>query len=460
MATNIQEKLFGTNKSFVGGPYIDLYDDEPKEELSINDVIDLAYYRSKFHKEFDEIENGQDKNDRIKALCNKYGIPIEKSLLSIDWSKNAIPNVPQLEKPSNTKEYYDKMSFYSYLLVSLRTDESQRKFVQIESKLFRFRFRNLLSQLGSSTFTHLLKPLCDLIKFNIDDYYMKDTKEYKIPFYEIFPFINVTYCRLENGSVFVKPSELDSFFANLYTIYLNRKFASIRAKKIHESSLVKVLVHLFDEKSGNFQIEKRSDYSRVNLDEMNKVVRSFPPCMFFMNKKLNENHKLKYHGRLQFGLFIKGIGLTMDESLKFWREKFCHIMSNDEFDKMYAYNIRYNYGKEGSCKNRSPYTCSGIIRAGAPAAGEAHGCPFKYMSPPQLEDLMKLINPQITQSTMNIILEKARMNPGIACATCFNGLHPKHEFDETGVSHPNVYFSESEERFREEEKDASAEPQE
>ena len=438
------DSLLNPNKKNERESAIEIYDQEPREDLSISDVVELAIYRSKFHKAINDLENSNDKKERFQSICGQYKIPITKGMEELN--ENDYTFLPKLEKKSNSRWYYDELSFYSYLLVSMRTDETQRKFVQLESQLFKFRVSKELKRMNGNALDVLKK----ITPINLSSYHTSEN-QYRIPFQEIFPYIDVTKCSLKKGIVSVSLKDLDSFFTNLYTNYLNKKIASFRAKRIHESSLIKVLIRLFDEETGNFQIKQRKDYSRVLLDEIPTVSRSFPPCMRNMYETLKTNHKLKHMGRLHFGLFIKGIGLSLDESLKFWRTEMLKLITSDEFDKQYAYNIRYNYGKEGSCKNRNPYTCAGIIREAAPAAGEAHGCPFKYMTQQQLESLMKKINPTISQAVLSTIIEKARSNPGIACATCFNALHPKHEFDETGISHPNVYFSESEERFKEEE---------
>lgn len=82
---------------------------------------------------------------------------------------------------------------------------------------------------------------------------------------------------------------------------------------------------------------------------------------------------------MQLGLFLKGAGLTMEESLIFWRQSFAARTPGEKFDKEYSYNIRHSYGKEGSRKDYEPHNCRKVILGGNPGIGEAHGCPFKTL---------------------------------------------------------------------------------
>lgn len=80
----------------------------------------------------------------------------------------------------------------------------------------------------------------------------------------------------------------------------------------------------------------------------------FPLCMRNLHGHLTADNHLRHGGRQQYGLFLKGIGLSISEALEFWRRMFSKF-TDDEFQKRYAYNIRHNYGQEGKRANYSPF---------------------------------------------------------------------------------------------------------
>ena len=57
---------------------------------------------------------------------------------------------------------------------------------------------------------------------------------------------------------------------------------------------------------------------------------------------LATTHHIKYKSRLHYGLFLKGIGLTLEDALKFFRGEFTKKADTDidKFEKEYAYGIR------------------------------------------------------------------------------------------------------------------------
>ncbi len=91
-----------------------------------------------------------------------------------------------------------------------------------------------------------------------------------------------------------------------------------------------------------------------------------------LHQHLKSAHHLRYHGRIQYNLFLKGIGVTLEGALKFWKREFTKAMDGDKWEKQYAYNIRHNYGKEGKRTNYTPLNCLAIITRNAPSTGQEH----------------------------------------------------------------------------------------
>ena len=177
-----------------------------------------------------------------------------------------------------------------------------------------------------------------------------------------------------------------------------------------------------------------------------------------LHTTLRKNSHLKHFARFQYTLFLKGIGISMEDCLVFWRQSF-KFKTDDEFNKEYKYNIRHAYGDVGGDATRrgrgySPLSCQKILTEHPPGSGESHGCPYRHFSVDNLTSLLQ----QTGVSDRDVLrgvkedVEKKRYH--IACNRVFEWVHKTdiRRVKEDGswgaadldtIVHPNTYFKRS-----------------
>lgn len=190
-----------------------------------------------------------------------------------------------------------------------------------------------------------------------------------------------------------------------------------------------------------------------------------PLCMRRIDTHLRGAHHLKHTGRLMYGLFLKQIGLSMEDAMIL----FSTLMSvkgggsREAFEKSpYGYNIRHNYGKEGKKTSYTSMGCSTII--GQPAlndANDCHGCPFKFRDETAIRRLLQQdqINPLSRElpkvrptngDIEEIIADAKAQHYTRACYKYFVATHPSVRRD-TLFRSPYEYYSISKDAKREHE---------
>ncbi|WVF69690.1 hypothetical protein IAT40_004469 [Kwoniella sp. CBS 6097] len=194
----------------------------------------------------------------------------------------------------------------------------------------------------------------------------------------------------------------------------------------------------------------------VTAEMVDDVARKhFPPCMRNLYERLKRDHHLKHFGRLQLGLFLKGIGLPLDEAVVFWRRMYGSTMSDDKFNKEYKYNIRHSYGQEGKRANYPPKSCQQILTQNQPGTQDSHGCPFRHFSPDNLMTFLASSYPQLERSSpeMKEIMDSVKSTHyHVACTRVFELTHGVKKGEGLGegesVGHPNKWTDRSRELER------------
>lgn len=294
-------------------------------------------------------------------------------------------------------------------------------------------------------------------------------KIFKVPFEDALDLVSKRLVLLVGGVAYVHERDFVSIIVARFRLRLAdalaAAFKALPSLTASHSQLKQLLAAL--PRAGapcDYQVSGVS--GRVTLLSLPAVAdRSFAPCMSAMRRALKADHKLKHWGRLQYGLFLKGIGLSLDEALLLFRQEFTKVMSDKDFESGYTYNIRHMYGKVGKRTDYSPFSCMKIIMGQIPANDDTHGCPFRHNSVPQLRaalgaDLARAaqIHAQLTgqqralnqQTAVNELVGLVQAKHyQIACKRHFELTHPEDEsaptrVDDLIIHHPNQYFETSE----------------
>lgn len=372
----------------------------------------------------------------------------------------------------------DHIAHFILRLAYCRTEELRRWFVSRELELFKMRFMTMKTDAIDAFFK--INNLCytnisdseksELMKYLRESTFYQSTqnienfKFYKVKFYDVLDLVKARKVFLRGGYAYIPHKDFISVLSAQFRMHLRQTLA-IACHHLGEieqdERLVSLLKGLHQSYSGNDFIDTKVTIPIESIDSLS--VKSFPLCMKQLHEQLRSAHHLKHGGRLQYGLYLKGIGVTLEDSLRFWREEFTKIMELDKFEKQYAYNIRYNYGKEGSKKNFTPFTCLKIINTNV-GPGDCHGCPYRHSDSNILKNKLKgyglesqgnetllfllyLFTFQTSKcfiyfTAVNDIVDMAKKGHyQIACSKYFDAVHQTDLG--LGINHPNQFFEES-----------------
>jgi DNA primase large subunit len=228
-----------------------------------------------------------------------------------------------------------------------------------------------------------------------------------------------------------------------------------------DDRLSPILAHLsrsFTAPEATFDASSQPSSLQPTAANVDALARHFPLCMSHLHTKLRADAHLKHFGRLQYTLFLKGMGLSLDDCLLFWRRSF-RLMTDDKFNKEYRYNVRHAYGDVGGDANRrgrgySPYSCQKLLTEPLPGAGQAHGCPYRTFAVDNLVGLLQGMGVGDREVIRGVRDDVAKQRYHVACNRVFEHVHRKEikevkdknlwaAEDLDTIVHPNTYFKRS-----------------
>lgn len=278
------------------------------------------------------------------------------------------------------------------------------------------------------------------------------TPYFAIPFTQALDLIAHRSCYVSKGLVYVPLPKVVSILCAKFRMALSRSLALASAafRTVEEESRIAPLLKTMHSHSTG-----KADYSEnavlgeeVTASTIDSMAANMPLCMSQLHAGLKRDHKLKHWGRLQYGLFLKGAGMSLEESTLFFQREFSKIMTTEQFHKNYSYNIRHMYGKEGKRASYTPYNCKKIILGQSPQSGEHHGCPYRHYDEQHLASLLQKLNIGSPADRGEILRLKRSNNMQLACLKHFEithagaALRSDVDLDNVG-NHPNAWFAAS-----------------
>lgn len=355
----------------------------------------------------------------------------------------------------NTAEDFrrDHVSHYILRLAYCENEEMRKWFLKQECMLLSARMKK-----GKDVVGQLFEENAELFPFPkvASEDLPADMKRevgdgsayYLVPFQDYPSLVGRRQFLIKDGSVYVPDRSIESIILNKFRQTLSKALTTTSRDlfRIEEDERIARILKALRKKCVGQEFSQMSSLTgTISLDTIDALAEeSFPPCMLRLHHALRENHHLKHGGRLQYGLFLKHIGVTLEQSLAFWKKEFTQKVDAEKFEKMYAYNIRHSYGREGKRTNYTAYSCVKIITSNPPQLGDHHGCYFKHSDSKWLKQNLTEKVGFGNADAVEIVQFAEDQKYHLACEKYFTLRHQmKDSPADLTITHPNQYFIES-----------------
>lgn len=249
---------------------------------------------------------------------------------------------------------------------------------------------------------------------------------------------------LKNGIVSLPCGKWKEYLTHLFLTNLKYRISTTNLEPLKGDPRILELLQKI--KRELFPFATKSGADMLLSSKVDIASKFFPPCMLNLHQSLRKRHRLSHHQRFFYSLFLKDIGMPVEEAIDFWEAEYrqnpsgshncCHHWDKDE--KKYLYGIRHMYGLEGRRKSYTSVSCQ-RIQSSDTSCNEG-GCPFKSFD--NLEMLLLQNNPSCTDTLLSKINElKGKHQYSTACILylkSFQSNCDNFSFNFTPVKYYNV----------------------
>ncbi|KAK3631976.1 DNA primase subunit pri2 [Elasticomyces elasticus] len=362
-----------------------------------------------------------------------------------------------------TERKRDHYSHWTLRLAFSGTAELRQRFARLEAQLFRLRMqwddakerKEFIASLAMSWETvseeEKLQWRAELKAATRVWDKEEEESYFKVQWENVPDLVERRMCLLKRGMAYVHIREQSGMVVNEFSRQLESalELAGRFLPRMDEDDRLSPILHHLSQQfvapdSGYSESSSIGDITTPTAASIDGLSQHFPLCMQNLHRELRKNSHLKHFGRLQYTLFLKGIGLSLQEY---------------KFKSEYLYNIRHSYGDVGGDANRrgkgyTPYSCQKLLTEAPPSSGQAHGCPYRTYGPDNLIALLQNVGVSDRQLLQGVREDVGKQRFHIACNRVFEHAHaaqikkvkeeslwPASELDT--ILHPNTYFKRS-----------------
>ncbi|KAI8986942.1 DNA primase large subunit Spp2 [Pilobolus umbonatus] len=395
------------------------------------------------------------------SLRNKRGPELKHEMYTV--TEKYLPLSSNLSKSTELYQQRrkDDISHFILRLAYCRSEDLREWFLRQETALFKYRFdtepldmkRRFLKHLNlswkilSTEEKNAMAKELEICCKNISAEsgmtplaFVQSEIFFEVDFEKVPELIKQRQVYLVRGKAYIPMLNQVDLILSEFKDRLRQKLemaAKMLPRMEEDDRLKPILLNIEKQYIGKNYTEDMNVTGDIKADAVDTIIQQHAPlCMKNLHEALRSDRHLKHGGRLQYGLFLKGLGLSVEEALIFWRTAFSD-MTEDKFQKGYSYHVRYNYGLEGRRVDYKPYSCIKIISGNSPSTGDHHGCPFAHIPEENLQT--RLMRERLSSSQIHDITHLVKgQHYQLACTKYFEITHPTAEKVPV-IEHPNQY---------------------
>lgn len=268
----------------------------------------------------------------------------------------------------------------------------------------------------------------------------------RIPFKFAARLIEKYEVELEGGFALITPDSAFIVIQELYSEILhlhNKNVERIYKQMVKADARLEKLIDLLREYNKStehyYKTDKPIVTSKIDASNVEYLAKEyFPLCMSEILDGLKVKHQLKHWGRLQLGLFLKGIGMRMEDNILLFNNHLGKLSDASKKIQEYKYYIEHMYGKRGKKTDYTPWSCQKIADKAIPTSNDIYGCPFKFYSDVHLSTALR--SRRLDDAQVREVLDARRVGFNIGCRKMFELTHNVTKARPGVGKHPNSYY--------------------